>query len=184
MFHLTFKDYAFLVGIGLLLFVVGGGLLLSGNLQQQYVSQADTPSEVVQNTGTFNCDGETFQLVVPVNEFEFDSFPHIAPGIEKECFWFSSQYKIAYMKAVDLSYTHDMDEIVSRTQESENSLEYRKTNRGTEMKGYDTDKKEYAAAIFIGNGPEAYFLGYSSPYPVEFEDPNFRAFVDSFRPLN
>ncbi|MFA6050246.1 MAG: hypothetical protein WC761_03560 [Candidatus Paceibacterota bacterium] len=194
MFHLNFKDYAFLLGIGLLLFVVGGGLLLSGNLQQQ----SDAPSEVVQNTGTFNCGGDRFGVDVPVDEFTFD--PHFGeryPEFFTDCRWTSETYDIIYSKFLKASSdresdTADYGNFMTGMKEGMINnpegyvIEHRDIGPNIfEIKFFDRELNQYQIGRFIGS--DTSFIGFTMHSPqdnISLDDPRFRAFVDSFRPLN
>jgi len=184
MFHFTFKDYLFLIAVPILLFAVGGALMLNGNpARQDYVSY-DTPPIVVSNTGGFECKGDVFYVDVPVSKFRFDYYESEEDKIETSCFWGTSVYNIGYITKASDSEVHNIDDALKESLALGDGIEYRKFQDGLEARGFVTEYGEYSLYRIIMDYPKVYLFAYYSSQPLSWDDPKFRAFVDSFRVIN
>jgi len=187
MFHFHFKDYLFLILIAVAIVVLGGAVYLSGNPNNPSLTMNGSSNKdavEIPNTGAFDCDGDTFTLSAPVENFEFNHLP-LSQGMEKNCSWVSDNYRFIYTRA-NSSFTgpyskaviEGFSEVMNRGLKL---IESRELDYGLEAIYLDEQAAEYQVSRFIINGDRIYFLGYYSPSLVTSDDPNYRAFVDSFR---
>lgn len=172
MFHLKFKDYTFLLGIGIVIAIV-----VVAYAQFNIRSQIQGASVV--NGSVFDCRGDTFNLNVPVSNFEFHFFDHIKPGIEKECFWGASDYQVVYMKMLVGDASFNTKEMIDSM--GGDAIDHRDMSDGVEIKVYDKEKREYTLGRIVATGEAFYMFVYHTQANTNFDDPIFRAFADSFQ---